>query len=318
LLLGIDIGGSKIAYALADPAGEILARRRRPTEPTGNPEQDLARIADDARGLLAQAGAEEGDLRGVGVSVPGPLDIDRGRVVRPPNLAGWEAVPVGKILQTEFGCPVALENDANAAALAEYRFGAGRGCQDLVYLTMSTGVGGGIILGGRLHRGRMGTAGELGHTPVEWPGEPCACGLRGCLEAYLGGVALTRRLRAQVPETSACVALAGSPQAVSTVHWVEAARAGDPWALAEMDRFNHYLAQAIVHLAFSLAPEVVVLGTIPIAAGDALCFDPVRKHVAERIWPHQAPYMKIVPAELGEDLAYRAGLCVALEAIGKG
>ncbi len=316
MLLGIDIGGSKIAFGLADPSGRILARHRRATEPTGDPGRDLDRIADDVRVLLAKAGAGEGDLQRIGVSVPGPLDTERGVVVRPPNLPHWEAVPVAPRLEAELGCPVSLENDANAAALAEYRFGAGRGTQDMVYLTMSTGVGGGVILAGRLHRGRIGSAGELGHIPVEWPGEACACGLKGCLEAYVGGAALTRRLRDRAPETSACLALAGGREALTPVHWIEAARAGDRWALGELDRFNHYVAQAIVHLAFGLAPEVVVLGTIAVAAGEALCFGPIRAQVAERVWPHQAPYMKIVPAALGDDLAYRAGLCVALEAVG--
>ena len=140
LLLGIDIGGSKIAYALADPSGKILARHWRPTEPSGQAEADLARIAEDARRLLGEAGAGQGDLTRVGVSVPGPLDAGAGRVIRPPNLPHWEAVPVTAILETEWGCPVALENDANAAALAEHRFGAGQGAADLVYLTMLSSV----------------------------------------------------------------------------------------------------------------------------------------------------------------------------------
>ncbi|MCS5635436.1 MAG: ROK family protein [Myxococcota bacterium] len=312
MLLGIDIGGSKIAYALGDDSGRILGRRRRPTDPSGDPGRDLDRIAADARALVAEEG--EGALETVGVSVPGPLDARLGLVIRPPNLPNWDAVPVARMLEERLGCPVALENDANAAALAEHRFGAGRGCQDLVYLTMSTGVGGGIILGGQLHRGRIGSAGELGHTPVEWPGQPCACGLEGCLEAYLGGAALARRMREHAPESSACLALAGGREALSAEHLVEAARSGDAWAGDEMNRFNGYLAQAVVSLAFSLAPEKIVLGTIAVAAGESLCFGPVRALVAERLWPHQAPYLEIVPAELGEDLPYQAALCVALQA----
>jgi len=314
LLLGIDIGGSKIAYAYANGQGEILARTRRPSEPTGDARADLSRIADDIRTLLGEAGAGAEDLVQIGVSVPGPLDAQRRHVVRPPNLPGWESVAVTDWLEEEFSCAVALENDANAAALAEHRFGAGQGARDMVYLTMSTGVGGGLILGGRLHRGRDGNAGEWGHTPVEWPGEVCACGLHGCLEAYIGGAALARRLRAHAPDGSACLTLAGSRDALTPVHWIEAARDGDQWALNEVDRFNRYLARAIVHIAFSLAPEAVVLGTIAVAAGETLCFAPLRALVAEHIWPHQAPSLRILPAELGDDLAYRAGLCVALEA----
>jgi len=314
LILGIDIGGTKVAYGLADASGGLLARGRRPTEPSRDPDADLAGIAEGARRVLADAGVDLAELERVGVAVPGPLDAERQRVIRPPNLPNWETVPVAERLSEELGCPVNLENDANAAALAEHRFGAGQGARDLVYLSMSTGVGGGLILGGRLHRGRGGNAGELGHMPVEWPGEPCACGLRGCLEAYIGGAALAQRLRDRAPEDSEPMRLAGARDALSPVHLVEGARAGDPWALAEMDRFNGYLGQAIVSLAFSLAPEVVVLGTIAAAAGEDLCLAPVRDRVARSIWPHQAPGMKIVPAALGEELAYYAGVGVALGA----
>jgi glucokinase len=314
LILGIDIGGTKVAYGLAHASGKLRGRGRRATECSGDPEADLARIASGARAVLAEAGVSASELVRVGVAVPGPLDAERRRVIAPPNLPGWETVAVAERLSREFGCPVSLENDANAAALAEHRFGAGQGVGDLVYLSMSTGVGGGLILGGRLHRGRSGNAGELGHTPVEWPGEVCSCGLTGCLEAYIGGAALARRMREHAPQDSSVVDLAGGREHLSAVHLVAAARGGDAWARGEMDRFNAYLSQVIVHLAFALAPEVIVLGTIAAAAGEALCLAPVRARVAESLWPHQAPGLKILPAALGDELAEYAGVCVGLEA----
>jgi glucokinase len=311
--LGIDLGGTKLALAVADARARVVARRRRATQPCGDPEADLARVASDARALLAEAGLGSGDLAAVGVSLPGPVDRARGAVVHPPNLPGWGDVPVRETLAAALRAPVRIENDANAGALAEWRFGAGRGCDDLVYLTMSTGVGGGLVLGGRLHAGRSGNAGEVGHAPVEWEGERCACGMRGCLEAYVGGAAWTRRLRRIAAEGGRVAALAGGRERVTPEHVVAAAREGDDFARGEMDRFNHYLARGIAILAFVVAPQRVVLGTIPTAAGEALCLAPVRERVRERVWPLLARELEIVPSGLGSELPYLAGIAVALE-----
>lgn len=312
LWLGIDIGGSKLAVALGDARGQLRARDRWPTRPTGRAREDVERIAERARRLLARAGVASAQLAGVGVSVPGPLDRESGRILGPPNLPGWDDVPLRAWLGEALEAPVQLENDANAAALAEWRFGAGRGCRDMVYLTMSTGIGAGLILGGRLQRG-TGGAGELGHVPVEWDGEPCACGGRGCLETYIGGAAWTRRLRARAPDGSLAVRLAGERTRVLPEHVVTAARQGDDFALAELERFNDYLARAIVMLGFSLAPQRVILGTIALAAGEDLCIAPVRERVAARLWPGIARHLEIVPAALGAALPDHAGICAALE-----
>lgn len=318
LLLGIDLGGTKTAFALGDIQGVPQAQTRRPTESSGDPRADLRRMATDLRGLLADAGAELADVAHVGVSVPGPLDLERGVLLRPPNLPGWNEVPVRDILAQDLGRPVSIENDANAAALAEWHHGAGQGANHLVYLTMSTGVGGGLILDSRLYRGVRTGAGEIGHTVVEWDGEPCGCGLRGCAEAYLGGRMWQQRLRVVTPPRSRVTELAGSVEAVKPEHLVEAAREGDAFALGEMARFNDYLARVLVNVAFTLAPEVVVLGTIVVAAGEALCLEPVRTRVAERTWPHLSAGMQIVPAALGSALPSHAGLSVALEAMKSG
>lgn len=311
--LGIDVGGTKVALAVGDAQGSPCAQIRRETEPSGSAERDLDRIAADALRLLEQAGVGPDRLVRVGVSVPGPLDPETGVVHNPPNLPGWDRAPVRERLARALGAPVILENDANAAALAEWRFGAGRGFQHMVYLTMSTGIGGGLILGGRLHRGVLSSAGEIGHAPVVWNGEPCACGQRGCLEAYIGGAAWKRRLRREAPLDSRVVALAGGREKVRPEEVVQAAAEGDAYACAELDRFNDYLAHGIALLAYTLAPEAVVLGTIPTAAGERLCLEPVRRRVAAAVWPFLAERMQILPAALGKELPYRAGLAVALE-----
>lgn len=310
-MLGIDVGATKVALALAGPEGRLVARRRRPTAATRDGPADVRRIAADARQLLGEADADWSDVASVGVSVPGPLDSERGVLLEPPNLPGWVDVPVQQLLEEASGRPVHVENDANAAALAEWRFGAGRGASHLAYLTMSTGVGAGLVLGGRLYRGKAGAAGEVGHTTVEWGGAACGCGRRGCLEAYCGGAAWTRRLRATTPDASRVVALAGTRDRVQPEHVVAAAREGDGFARAELDRYNHYLARGIANLVFLLAPEVVVLGTIPTHAGEELCLEPVRRRVSAELWPVLAHGLRILPAALGEDLAYYAGVCAA-------
>jgi len=312
-LLGIDLGGTKIAYALGGEDGHPRRERRRPTEPSGDPAADVARMVEDVRSLLAEDGLAPADLAAVGVSVPGPFDPETGRVLRPPNLPGWDEVPLRDWLEQALGRPVQLDNDANAAALAEWRFGAGRGARHLVYLTMSTGIGGGLILDGRLYRGVRAGAGELGHVQLEWDGEPCACGLRGCAEAYLGGAALARRMRRIAPEESRVVALAGAREKATARHLVAAAKEGDAFARDEMARYVHYLGRLLSLTVFAFAPKVIVLGTIAVAAGEALCFEPVRRQVAATTWPHVARDLRILPAALGAALPAHSGLAVALE-----
>jgi glucokinase len=314
LRLGFDIGGSKLALALGDAEGRILARARRPSELSGDARADVKRMIDDALGLLRDAGHSVADLAAVGAAVPGPFDPRSGRVLNPPNMPGWRDVPVRDWLQQELGCRVFLENDANAAAVAEAHHGAGRGAASCIYLTMSTGVGAGLVLDGRLYRGAGAGAGELGHVAVEWGGEPCACGLRGCLEAYVGGAAWTARLRRETPATSRVAELAelaGGPEQVRPEHVVAAAREGDAFALAEFARFNDYLARAIVQISFIFDPDVIVLGTIPTAAGEQLCFEPVRARARAHLWPEYADRLRVVPAALADELPYRAALCAA-------
>ncbi len=309
--LGIDIGGTKVVLALSAPTGELASHTRLAFPRRGDAERDLEAIADAARAFLRAEGCSEADVSAVGVALPGPLDVEAGRVLSPPNLPGWGSVPVRDLLSEAFGVPVHLENDANAAALAEWRLGAGRGSARMVYLTMSTGVGGGLVLEGRLYRGAFSSAGEVGHMPVEWDGLPCACGQRGCLEAYIGGASLERRLRAETPGSSALVRMAGSRGAITPRDWLDAARAGDAYALSELDRFNTYLARAIAQLAYVLSPDCVVLGTIAVAAGDALCFEPLRSKLRPLLWGFLADHLKVVPAALGGDLPAHAALCAA-------
>ena len=299
--------------ALGDDRGRILARRRRPIQARGSAREDVDAMLADARELLAEAGLAPGALKGAGISAPGPIGLETGEILAPPNLPGWDRVPLARWFGEALQVPVHVENDANAAALAEWRFGAGQGARNLVYLTMSTGVGGGLILDGRLYRGSGGGAGEVGHLPVEWGGDPCGCGRRGCLEAYVGGRCWAERLRRETPGESRVLALAGSRQEIRPEHLLAAAREGDAFAGAELARWNHYLARGLTALAYTLTPDVFVLGTIAAAAGEELCLAPLRRQVEEAVWPSLWRGTEIRAASLGEEGAYYAALCAALE-----
>lgn len=316
-VLGIDIGGTKCVVALGDQDGRPVASLRRPTHLSGDWRTDLDHLVKQVRDLLEREGVGEGEaLTRIGVAVPGPVDPRRGLLINPPNLTNWHDVPIGDYLEDALGSEVRVENDANAAALAEAAFGAGQGCQDLVYLTMSTGVGGGVLCGGRLVRGAFGGAGEPGHLPIASPGHACACGLSGCLEAHVGGNAWRDRLRREVPADGRVAALAGfDPGSVTPEHLVAAAREGDAWALAELSRWVDDLARGLVPIVMLLDPQRIILGTIAVAAGEALCFEPLRARLRKLLWPHQVERLEIVPGRLGAEMPQRAGLAVALHGL---
>lgn len=312
-LLGIDIGGTKRVLAVGDHISGTRARVRHPMRFSGDWRRDLDVLIGEARDLLREAaGAGTGPLEAIGVAAPGPVDRGTGVLRNPPNLPGWRDVPIGQVLGAAFGVPVRVENDANAAALAEHRFGAGRGVDHLIYLTMSTGVGGGVISDGALVVGANGFAGELGHIPIAGAGRRCACGLRDCLEAYVGGQAWAKRLRRIVPATSRVVELAaGDRSTIGPELLLAAARENDAFACAELSRWLDHLAAGLVPLVMAFDPERIVLGTIAVAAGEALCFTPLRERVAARVWPHQAERLEILPAALGDALPEQAALAVA-------
>lgn len=313
ILLGIDIGGTKLNVALGRASGALIREARIDHWASGNATRDLERVAEAARELLSAEAVEARDLAAIGVSAPGPLDPSAGVVRDAPNLPGWHEVPVSAHLARAFGRRVRLENDANAAAVAEWRFGAGRGAREFAFLTMSTGVGAGLILDGRLYRGARFGAGEVGHMPVVPNGRPCACGLRGCLEAYTGGAALAARIRADVAggaRTSIVERAGGDPARASAEHWVAALRAGEPYARALAEEFVDVLAQGLAILILSLDVDRIALGTI-VARNPDLFLEPLRARVAERVWPRLRD-TRIVPAELGPRLSAYAGLCTAL------
>ena len=253
----------------------------------------------------------------MGVSCGGPLDTETGVVYAPPNLPGWDEVPLKAWLESALSLPVYVENDANASALAEWSFGAGRGCRHMVYMTMSTGIGGGIILDGRLYRGPNDTAGEVGHMTIVENGPPCGCGKRGCLEALCSGPSIARRARekAQAAPDSLLIDQAGGDPACITAETVmEAARQEDPAARKIVDETARYMAVGLGNIVNILNPEVIVIGTILVKAQDLL-LEPIRAYLRRETWPRVYDTVRVVPAGLGDEVGDLAAIAVIRQAV---
>ena len=193
--LGMDIGGTKLAVAVATADGQVRAHLRDASRAEEGPDAMIERIVGMGQAAIVEAGLEIADIKAIGIGCGGPLDPVRGVVHHALNNPGWIDIPLVDRVEKALGRPAYLENDANAAALGEHRFGAGRGIRNLAYLTISTGVGGGVIVDGRLIHGETGNAGELGHISVRIDGRPCLCGSRGCIEAYCSGTSIADRTR---------------------------------------------------------------------------------------------------------------------------
>lgn len=314
-LLGIDVGGTKCVIVLADARHDVIAECRLEDWASGSAETDLDTLVAESQTLLENADVAPERVAVVGISAPGPLDAQAGVILDAPNIPGWRDVHITERLDHALGIRARLENDANAAALAEWRFGAGRGTRNMIFLTMSTGVGGGLILDGRLYSGSSDQAGEVGHMPVVPGGRPCNCGLRGCLEAYTSGAGIAGKIREDLErsggrEGSAIVSLAGGdPARISARLWVEALREGDPYSAALREEFLEMLAQGLAMLVLSLDPERIVLGTI-VRQNPDLFLDEIRTRTLARVWP-SLQQVEIVIGELGSRLPAYAALAVA-------
>jgi glucokinase len=312
-LLGIDIGGTKTAVCLGNERGEIVFSKRIPTtnEAIGVYRAQLIQLCQD---VLKGANVQPGQLDGIGISAPGPLDCRRGILLEPPNNPGWKDVPILDMVKEVFAVPVFVNNDANACALAEWLFGGHRSVQNLVYLTFSTGMGGGIILNGELVQGPTDTGGEVGHMVLDPAGPPCGCGQRGCWEAYVGGRNVAENLKEKIRRGSidtTVVSKAGGIEKINIQAFEAAARDGDPFAVAEWGQFTDRVAQGIGALIMVLNPEVVVLGTIGIRAGEFV-MRPIREKLAKYAWEWPRKACQVVPSSLGDRIGDLSALAVAV------
>ncbi len=311
-VLGIDIGGTKLAIGIADEQGRLLHSDRIPSNATEPWEKTLPRLVEVCRRAIEQAGVP---VVAIGVGCVGPLDQKTGYVIHPVNLPGWIRVPLVGTLRDALKVPVFLDNDANAAALGEHRFGAGRGVANMVYLTISTGIGGGIIINHRLYQGENGNAGELGHMSIDFAGRPCGCGNIGCIEAYASGTAIAARTReavgaaASTAQAPILMSLAGSIDKITAQIVIEATRRGDPIALKVWDETIVALGSCMVSVINIFNPRRIVLGGGVTHAGDLL-FEPLRKQTRKHAIPMLGDICEIVPAELGDQVGVLGAVAV--------
>ncbi|MDX1689086.1 MAG: ROK family protein [Candidatus Promineifilaceae bacterium] len=304
LLLALDFGGTKhTAAVLVAGAREWRAHRRAFSPEGADAESDLETMRALARAALARAAPSGARPAALGVSFGGPVDFGTGTVRLSHHVPGWEEVPLRAILEDEFNAPAAVDNDANVAALGEHAYGAGRGADHLLYVTVSTGVGGGWILNGRPWRGAEGMAGEIGHTVVDPAGPRCLCGKRGCVERLASGPYMAQdareRLRAGEDEGALLLQLAGGdPEAINGALLSEAAARGDKVAREILERGAWALGVGIGNAANLINPQRVVLGGGVTKAGDGW-WQVVRRTVAETTLPEVN--VEVVPAGLGDD-----------------
>ncbi len=287
MLIGIDIGGTKCAVTLGDRQGNILQKQRFATTDC---EQTVAAILAAAKELAAGK-----SIAAAGISCGGPLDEEKGLILSPPNLPGWDAVPIVKLVSDALGVPAFLQNDANACALAEYRWGAGKGTRHMAFLTFGTGLGAGIIVDGKLLKGATGNAGEIGHVRLT-PDGPVGYGKAGSMEGWCSGGGLAQ----QGGKTAAELATL--------------AKAGDAEALAVFTRCGEMLGRGLAILVDILGCERIIIGSIYARCEDLLR-EPMWRTLKEEALPQALAVVSVCPPALGEGLGDAAALITALEGL---
>ena len=300
LSIGIDVGGTKVLGGVVDDKGVVLARARKDTPRQGGTALTQT-IAETVKELMADHKVET-----VGVSAAGFVSSDRKTMLATPNIADWNDVDLDSQLKSLIGLPVVIENDANAAAWGEAKFGAGRNQNHMMMLTVGTGIGGGIVVDGQLYRGAFGIAAEFGHMRVVPEGHICGCGARGCFEQYASGNALLRHAREAInasPEVARNLLSRGDGTVAGLTGQIitQAAQEADPIALAAFNTTGQWLGAGIASLAVLLDPECIVIGGGVIDAGEIL-LAPTRESL-ERTMPFAGkhPYPELIAAELGND-----------------
>lgn len=320
LFAAVDLGGTKIYAVLAKQCGSILSSVRYDTLAEAGPESVLEQMTSSVNDVLTQAGALRHRLAAVGVCVAGFFDWQNRRLIHSPNIPGWEQILVEERLSQKLGVPVLAENDANAAALGEARRGAAQGSKDIIYLTVSTGIGAGLVLNGKIYRGTRGFAGEVGHMVLKPNGLLCGCGRHGCLETLASGTAIARagneaHLNGKAKLLQEIVRQQEGRLDTATVF--RAAREGDPSAREIISEAISYLGIALVNLVNVLNPEIIVIGGGVSEAGEEL-FTPLAKSIRSCAVPPSAASVTLKKAVLGVEAGVRGMLCLLTEAEGEG
>jgi len=316
-VLAVDIGGTRFRVALFDGEGRRLVVSEGDTSHSGGRKWMLERVRERARALLEQTGYRVG---GCGISFGGPVDFQRQRVTSI-HSPGWKNFSFAKWVGTNLNLPCLLDNDANAGALGEFRYGAGRGTESLVYVTLSTGVGAGLILNGKTHRGKDGLAGELGHIPISDSGITCSCGAAGCLESLCSGRAIAERAKAlgwlpshgsTYGHAMACPYSGEQSEGITAKEIMQAASEGDTTAARVVSEAARWLARGLLTVVRILNPDKIVLGGGLTLAGQVL-LAPLQQCLAELASPTIGYSTAIVVAELGTYSSLYGAAALALD-----
>jgi glucokinase len=308
--LGVDVGGTKVAAGLVNASGAIVKRARVPMIATGDADKGLAAVLAAVGELIPGSG---GSVRGIGICSPGPLNPRTGVIINPPNVPCWRNFPLAERVRGVYNVPVKVDNDANAAGLAEVLWGAARGHRNVFYATVGTGIGSGIILDGKILHGRTGAAGEAGHMGIDIHGPRCPCGKKGCVEVLASGPAIGRRARKKLAANNRSIMLelaGGDPQAVNGEIVSRAAQQGDALAREVIDETLDILAYWLGNVIDYQEPELIVMGG-GVSTTLAPYLEDIRRRWIGNIvnpWPQDVP---LVLAHYGEEagIAGAAALC---------
>jgi glucokinase len=315
LVVGVDIGGTKVAAGLVDHIGNIKTQIRTPMAASGDARDGLSAVLSAIDLVLSKDPKVRSLIRGIGICSPGPLDPKTGVVLNPPNLPCWRNFPLAAEVEKVYGVAVRIENDANAAALAEARWGAGRGYRHIFYTGIGTGIGTGIVFDGRVYNGRTGAAAEGGHMSIDYDGPRCGCGKPGCIEVLAAGPAIARRVRAKLASGQACRSLLldlakGNVDAVSSEMVGQACAAGDPVAKQTLQETVELLALWLSNIVDLLEPDVVIIGGGAAAMLQPF-FDDLAKRMAECCIISRCQEIPLLSAHYGAEagIAGGAALC---------
>ena len=311
VVIGVDLGGTNTRTALVNREGIVLDKQKEATVAAGGHEQVIAKLIGNINRQRENAGRLGRTVIAVGVGAPGVIHEQTGVVVKSPNFPDWNNLPLRKTLELELGIPVFIENDANAAALGEQWRGAGSGIKSMIFLTLGTGVGGGIILGGRIWHGADGMAGEVGHMTISPDGRQCGCGNTGCLEMYASSRGIVMTFGEIWSQQDAAAPL---PPGITSEQVYQAARSGDHIAVRAMQDMGRSLGIGIANLINIFNPEMVVIGGGVRDAWD-LFIDATRDEIRRRAFEYPAERTKILPSVLGDDAGMVGAAAVALQKI---
>jgi glucokinase len=319
LAIGIDIGGTKIAGGVVDREANILARHTATEHCGAMPDTVIACVERVYHALLDKGGIRPEELAGVGLGFAGYVNGRAGTVIISSNLPGWDNVPLRDIVRERLGVPVVLENDAKLNGLAEHTYGAGRGVDNMCYVTLSTGLGMAMIIDGRLYSGHLGTAGEIGHTVVDVNGPPCTCGKRGCLMAYTSALGMARIARERMAagvETTLREMCDGDLTRLTGRRIAEAARRGDALSAELIEVAGYYAGVGLSTVVMVVNPELIVLGGGLTRIGAPL-IEACMRGLRENVHPMLFDAVRIVPWQLGDDSGVLGAAAQAFVSFGR-